>query len=54
MAFPWLKTIDGDKTNNKNTNLLICDNAYHRWLHERMGWILQQGLFGTSLKELVN
>lgn len=25
--------IDMDKTNNQNSNLLICDNSYHKWLH---------------------
>ena len=27
--------IDVDSNNNKNTNLLICDNSYHSWLHQR-------------------
>lgn len=28
---------DEDKTNNKNTNLVICENqAYHKILHQRM------------------
>ena len=25
--------IDGDKQNNKNSNLLICERWYHWWLH---------------------
>lgn len=29
--------IDTDKQNNANTNLLICTNRYHHWLHHRMG-----------------
>jgi hypothetical protein len=32
--------LDGDGTNNDNTNLVICQNkAYHRLLHMRM-WAL--------------
>jgi len=29
--------IDCNPLNNDPKNLLICDNKYHRWLHERMG-----------------
>lgn len=28
--------IDGSRANNKNDNLLVCDRAYHRLLHQRM------------------
>ena len=27
--------IDLQYANNKNSNLLICDKSYHRWLHSR-------------------
>ena len=26
-----------NKLDNRNENLMICSNSYHRWLHERMG-----------------
>lgn len=28
--------INGDKTDNRNCNLLICTMAYHRWLENKM------------------
>ncbi len=28
--------INGNKSDNRNCNLLICDNSYHSWLHQRM------------------
>ena len=28
--------VNGDKTDNRNKNLLICDMAYHRWLENKM------------------
>ena len=28
--------LDGDKTNNSNKNLIVCDYAYHNLLHQRM------------------
>jgi len=28
--------INGDSTDNRNENLLICSNEYHRWLHNEM------------------
>jgi transposase len=39
--------IDGDKTNNKNSNLLICDNSYHLWLEKRMAALYQIEHFRT-------
>ncbi len=40
--------IDMDKTNNKNTNLLVCTKEYHHLLHHRMqlAWVAKykQGL----------
>ena len=38
--------INGDKTDNRHQNLLICSNAYNRWLHERMAAIYQWAMFG--------
>jgi len=28
--------INGDITDNRNENLLICNTGYHRWLHAEM------------------
>jgi len=28
--------VNGDKTDNRNCNLLICDMSYHRWLENKM------------------
>ena|SRR3990167_3182250 len=28
--------VDLDKTKNKNSNLLICSNSYHQWIHNEM------------------
>jgi len=28
--------INGNEKDNRNNNLLICDNAYHQWLHQEM------------------
>lgn len=29
--------LNGIGTDNRNKNLLICTNAFHRWLHNYMG-----------------
>jgi hypothetical protein len=28
--------INGDKSDNRNCNLLICSQSYHMWLHNKM------------------
>jgi HNH endonuclease len=33
--------VDGDKGNNANSNLIICDKSYHQWLHMRMSYLYQ-------------
>lgn len=33
--------VNGDKADNRNENLLICDKKYHQWLHARMGELYQ-------------
>ena len=40
--------IDGNKRNNTHSNLLICTNAYHRWLHEEMSNRYAQEHFGSA------
>lgn len=37
--------INGIKTDNRNTNLLICSNSYHRQLHDRMSAMYQRQHF---------
>ncbi|SRR5258708_27879093 len=37
--------IDGNKSNNENSNLLICTKSYHAWLHHRMSYLYQQEHF---------
>ena len=37
---------NGVKTDNRNSNLLICTQSYHRGLHERMARLYQQEHFG--------
>lgn len=43
--------IDGDKTNNKNSNLLVCTTGYHQWLHSRMSYLYQRMMFGNRTSE---
>jgi hypothetical protein len=28
--------VNGDKSDNRNCNLLICEKGYHQWLHRKM------------------
>ncbi|SRR5258708_39393051 len=37
--------INGDKSDNRHSNLLICTKSYHRWLHEHMSFLYQQEKF---------
>lgn len=37
--------VDGNPSNNANSNLLLCDRVYHRWLHERMAELFQIAVF---------
>lgn len=39
--------IDGDKSNNKNSNLLVCTKSYHKFLHERMSYLYQREHFAA-------
>lgn len=37
--------VNGDKADNRNCNLLVCTNAYHRWLHNHMSYLFQRAVF---------
>lgn len=37
--------INGNKSDNRNKNLLICTKSYHGWLNNRMVQLYQQGHF---------
>lgn len=41
--------IDGVKDNNANSNLFICTNEYHRWLHGEMSRLYALEKFGKHL-----
>lgn len=43
--------INGDKTDNRNENLLICDKSYHHWLHNRMATLYMKEHFNRRLDE---
>ena len=36
---------NGIKTDNRNSNLLICTQSYHRWLHNLMALLFQKEHF---------
>jgi len=40
--------INGNKTDNRNCNLLICSRGYHAWLHRKMGLLFQSEHFLDS------
>src|SRR3990167_639054 len=40
--------IDGNKVNNRNSNLLICSASFHRWLHNRMAALYQRDHFSYT------
>ena len=41
----WVHHVNGDKSDNRNENLLICSNSYHRSLHSHMSWLFQRLVF---------
>lgn len=40
--------INGDKLDNRNENLLICERSYHMWLHRKMSELYQKEHFGLA------
>lgn len=42
--------INGNKQDNRNCNLLICDRSYHRWLETKMADLYKQEHFGMMEK----
>lgn len=40
--------INGDRTDNRNRNLLICSQGYHRRLHSKMGQLYMKEHFGIQ------
>lgn len=38
--------INGNKLDNRNCNLLLCDRSYHAWLHSEMSARYQREKFG--------
>lgn len=40
--------INGDKTDNRNANLVICTRSYHIALHARMSLLYQREKFGSA------
>lgn len=38
--------INGNKSDNRNSNLLICSDSYHKWLHSRMSELYMKEHFG--------
>jgi hypothetical protein len=43
--------VDGCKTNNANSNLLICTSAYHRYIELAMGFLYKREVFGGLTHE---
>jgi len=39
--------INGIKDDNRNCNLLVCENSYHHWLHRKMAKLYQHEHFGN-------
>jgi hypothetical protein len=46
--------INGDRADNRNSNLLICSKGYHYWLHARMAQLYQREHFSHDSERLGN
>ncbi len=40
--------INGNKKDNRNSNLMVCSNSFHRWLHNHMSLLYQQEHFDPA------
>jgi len=40
--------VNGDKSDNRNENLLICTKSYHAWLHRKMSNLYQRETFADG------
>lgn len=40
--------LNGDKSDNRNRNLLICDRSYHSCLHKKMSYLYQREHFSPK------
>ncbi len=40
--------VNGNKSDNRNINLLVCSIHYHRYLHNLMSYLFQQLIFGED------
>jgi hypothetical protein len=40
--------VNGDKRDNRTSNLLICSRSYHGWLHKQMSSLFQKAMFGEG------
>ena len=40
--------INGNRLDNRNSNLLICTKSYHRWLHNKMNHLYMQEHFSPN------
>ena len=41
--------VNGDKADNRNENLVVCDQSYHRSLHDRMSQLYQRAHFAGAI-----
>lgn len=41
--------INGVNSDNRNCNLLVCSNEYHKWLHERMSAFYMKEHFQNTI-----
>ena len=42
--------INGNKSDNRNRNLLVCDSSYHSWIHWRMSDLYMKEKFGGNIE----
>lgn len=40
--------LNGNKQDNRHSNLLVCTSSYHQWLHKQMGELFMMAMFGQK------